>query len=231
MKVHPRYHNTRDYVEPELYGFAKYNLHYHEVSKVSSIYNYKYLIGERILIKNLCNQNLMLNNPAYISALYKDKLYITSTLKESTNKSKVEVSNSIYNRVNTVKNNNYIYNIPQSGFITSSYLKSLLEHNETINLNLTNRLLFYKLRDWYLLNVEVKGDNNESIPIDIGHIQIGSNQENIIYEDSNPINFEPSTSEDKLYTINDLLFIRASNVEDQVFGKSVVVKISYSYLI
>lgn len=231
MKVHPRYHNNRDYIEPELYGFAKYNLHYHEVSKVNSIYNYKYLIGERILVKNLCNQNLMLSNPAYISALYKDKLYITSTLKESTNRSKIEVSNSIYTRVNTVKNSNYIYNTSQPGFITSDYLKALLKHEDIINLNLRSRLLFYKLHDWYLLNVEVIGNNNESIPLDIGHIQMGSNTENTLYEDSNPINFEPSSLEDRLYTGNDILFIRASNSEDQVVGNSVVAKISYSYLI
>ena len=128
MKVHPKYHSSLSYVEPEIYGLAKYNLHYHELASISNMMSYNFSLGEAIFVKDFCGEALSsLNN--YITKVSENDVFSFYPFNKTTNLTRLQLPNSIYNRAYININSNNIRFADQGGMITSDTLRDTLLKN------------------------------------------------------------------------------------------------------
>lgn len=165
MKVHPRYHNTPQYSEPDYYGLAKYNLHYHEWGTVSLMPSYSFFPGENISVKSLCGEQLLSQQPSQVAAVTRDSVLITGYFLEDENKTQIESSGSLlthYYRFPVTKFEHNLQQEEQPGFVHSTTLQRLVLREQQIPLNLkilssetAARFVFFRETDWYLKGVSI----------------------------------------------------------------------------
>lgn len=228
MRVHPIYHNSPKYIEPETYGFAKYNIHYHELVKTDTAYYYQYFLGEPIALKDLCGNDLIHNGPAYITGIVEDRIYISSTITDETSKTKVEVPASIYYRVSTKKNKNYLYESKKSGFIAPQSLEGLTSKAQNIHFNLAGPFFFFLPDDWYLRYVEIIASSRDSLDITVEHYDSSSDTYNTLMSGTTPLVHEPNKP--TYYPGADFIKVYATNSSERISGNTVTANFKYYLL-
>ena len=167
MIVHPLYHSDFKYVEPEIYGLAKYNIHYHELAGVNIPLARNIAVGNNVLLKDLCGEDLI-NVPSIVNSITEDELFLSSPSKKTTNRTKLQVSDSVYYRVFANRFLNSILFENKGGMITNEILEIMLkkEFYSTLSPTLDTKTFYFFLdRDFYVNSIEIVGGSRRSIKV------------------------------------------------------------------
>lgn len=171
-KVYPRYYNTTVYEEPEIYGIAKYNLHYHSIVSTSNSLYYSFRIGEQILVKDLCGEDIQANT-AQLIGINPSAFYLNSYQTKTTSSTRVQTNESVltnYSRFSAYQDQQYIIAPKNNGFVAYTMLKEMLSKQSQITIDLketnTARAVYLKKTPYYVSNIVVNSTQvNNSVKI------------------------------------------------------------------
>lgn len=191
-RVYPLYHNTEKYEEPDIYGIAKYNLHYHSMASTSNSMYYSFRIGEVIQIKGLCGDDLQ-SHTGKIVGINPAAIYVDSYQTENTEQTRVQSKGTIltnYSRFSVFKNQHYIKAPQNNGFVSYTTIKEMLYKQSHIVLDLKEvspvRAVFIKNSIFYLSNIQVSSNdftNSVKISRVKGNTPESPTQQQIIMDD------------------------------------------------
>ena len=233
MKVHPLYHSGLTYVEPEIYGLAKYNLHYHELASIDNMLNYNFPLGESILVKDFCGENLTsLEN--FVTKVSEEEINTFLFFNKTTNLTRIQLSNSFYDRAFVNINSNNIKFANQGGMVSPDILKTFLI--KEFNIVLSTRNSFQEFKFFIDLDINIYSIiiiGNQNIDIEVFKENL---QNNIIPIENSQEKTINNTGTNEVYYYSNL---RESllNSEKLIFkyrgiiSSSIAIKMKYSLTI
>lgn len=190
MKVHPRYHSSLNYVEPEIYGLAKYNIHYHELATIGNMLSYNLKVGNSILVKSFCG-DLLSDVSNSIISIDEEQVVTFFPFNQTSNLTKLESDESYYTRAFVNVNSSKIKFADQGGMIKYTSLKSMLhqEHLSHLDSGLST-FEFFLDDNAYIDQISLKGDVNSTIEVSLENSNTSLIPSQVLEED---LFFYPST--------------------------------------
>lgn len=165
MRVHPRYHSSINYVEPEIYGLAKFNIHYHELATINNMLSYDFKVQDSILVKNLCG-DVLTRDQNYIISISSEEVKTFFYFNETTNLTKIQTDNAYHTRAYVNNNSSKIKFANKGGMVKSSTLKSMLHQKHFSSLSWgASTSQFFLDTDCYIDEISLRGDENSVVSV------------------------------------------------------------------